>query len=112
MFGVGIVSMMNSPSSWTACIFALLANQVAAVKNVVCKGMLDKPWARALGPQNTYAVMIATALFFALPTVLLDLLLGDVSDVYAQVSAHPHGNTTYTTLLRHTSPYLRSASPR
>ena len=52
-----------------ALIAASLANQSAAFKNVVSKGVMKKPWAKGLGPQNTYAVVNILALLATLPFV-------------------------------------------
>jgi hypothetical protein len=51
-------------------IAASAANQAAALKNVVSKGILSKPWAKALGAQNSYAVVTILALLATLPFVL------------------------------------------
>jgi len=67
--GVGLASLKELSFSWTALLAASAANQAAAFKNVVSKGVLAKPWAKALGPQNTYAVVTILALLFTLPFV-------------------------------------------
>jgi len=68
--GVGLASLKELSFTWTALIAASLANQAAAFKNVVSKGVMGKPWAKALGPQNTYAVVNILALLFTIPLVL------------------------------------------
>merc|ERR1711988_1432570 len=55
--GVGLASLKEMSFTWTALIAASLANQSAAFKNVVSKGVMKKPWAKGLGPQNTYSVV-------------------------------------------------------
>jgi len=82
--GVGLASLKELSFTWTALIAASLANQAAALKNVVSKGVMGKPWAKALGPQNTYAVVNILALLFTIPAVLA-FDLKDAANVYAQV---------------------------
>jgi solute carrier family 35, member E1 len=48
--------------------------------------VMKKPWAKALGPQNTYAVVTILALLFTLPFVAF-FDLKDVAAVYEQVTA-------------------------
>ena len=49
-------------------------------------GVMKKPWAKALGPQNTYAVVTILALLFTLPVVgLIDMQ--NFQSVYKQVMA-------------------------
>merc|ERR1711988_1486012 len=67
--GVGLASLKELSFTWTALIAASLANQSAAFKNVVSKGVMKKPWAKGLGAQNTYAVVNILALIFTLPFV-------------------------------------------
>jgi solute carrier family 35 protein E1 len=67
--GVGLASLKELSFSWTALMAASAANQAAAMKNVASKGVMGKPWARKLGPQNTYAVVTIMALIFTLPFV-------------------------------------------
>jgi solute carrier family 35 protein E1 len=67
--GVGLASLKELSFTWTALIAASLANQSAAFKNVVSKGVMKKPWAKGLGPQNTYAVVNILALIATLPFV-------------------------------------------
>ena len=69
--GVGLASLKELSFSWTALIAASLANQAAALKNVVSKGVMGKPWAKGLGAQNTYAVVTIMALLFTLPFVAI-----------------------------------------
>lgn len=69
--GVGLASLKELSFTWTALIAASLANQAAAFKNVVSKGVMGKPWAKALGPANSYAVVNIMALLFTLPLVAL-----------------------------------------
>ena len=69
--GVGLASLKELSFTWTALIAASLANQAAAFKNVVSKGVMGKPWAKALGPQNTYAVVTILALLATLPLVAI-----------------------------------------
>jgi hypothetical protein len=64
--GVGLASLKELSFTWTALIAASLANQAAAFKNVVSKGVMGKPWAKALGPQNTYSVVTILALLFTM----------------------------------------------
>lgn len=67
--GVGLASLKELSFTWTALIAASLANQSAAFKNVVSKGVMKKPWAKGLGAQNTYAVVNILALIATLPFV-------------------------------------------
>jgi solute carrier family 35 protein E1 len=69
--GVGLASLKELSFSTMALVAALAANQAAAFKNVVSKGVMGKPWAKALGPQNTYAVVTILALLFTLPLVAI-----------------------------------------
>jgi solute carrier family 35 protein E1 len=89
--GVGLASLKELSFTWTALIAASLANQSAALKNVVSKGVMGKPWAKALGAQNTYAVVTILALLFTLPFVAI-FDLKDASAVYNQVMAMGTGN--------------------
>ena len=68
--GVGLASLKELSFSWTALIAASLANQAAALKNVVSKRVMGSPWAQTLGPQNTYAVINLLALLCTVPFVL------------------------------------------
>ena len=45
---------------------------------------MGKPWAKALGPQNTYSVVTILALMFTIPFVLA-FDLKDAAAVYNQV---------------------------
>jgi hypothetical protein len=45
---------------------------------------MKKPWAKALGPQNTYAVVTILALLFTLPLVAV-FDVKDMAAVYQQV---------------------------
>ena len=90
--------LMNVSLSSTAFGVALLANQATAVKNVVCKGTMDKPWAKAFGSLNTYAVVTFLAFLFTVPLVLA-LDANDAPAVYDQVTMLLHRNTTYTAIL-------------
>jgi hypothetical protein len=47
-------------------------------------GVMKKPWAKALGPQNTYAVVTILALLFTLPLVAV-FDVKDMAAVYQQV---------------------------
>jgi hypothetical protein len=47
-----------------------LALQAAALKNVSSKGVMKKPWAKAMGAANQYAVVTILALIFTMPFVL------------------------------------------
>lgn len=67
--GVSLASLKELSFTWTALIAASAANQAAAMKNVVSKGVMGKPWAKALGPQNAYSVVTILALLFTLPFV-------------------------------------------
>ena len=69
--GVGLTSLKELSFTWTALIAASAANQAAALKNVVSKKVMGKPWAKNLGPQNTYAVVTILALLFTLPFVAI-----------------------------------------
>lgn len=89
--GVGLASLKELSFTWTALIAASLANQSAALKNVVSKGVMGKPWAKALGPQNTYAVVTILALLFTLPFVAI-FDVKDAAAVYNQVMAMGTGN--------------------
>jgi solute carrier family 35 protein E1 len=82
--GVGLASLKELSFSWTALIAASLANQAAALKNVVSKGVMGKPWAKKLGPQNTYAVVTILALLCTLPFVAA-FDMKTFPAVYAQV---------------------------
>jgi len=82
--GVGLASLKELSFSWTALIAASLANQAAAFKNVVSKGVMGKPWAKALGAQNNYAVVTLLALIATIPFVLI-FDAKDAVSVYNQV---------------------------
>jgi len=84
--GVGLASLKDLSFTMTALVAASLANQSAALKNVVSKGVMKKPWAKNLGPQNTYAVITILALLFTLPAVIL-FDLPTIGAVYQQVMA-------------------------
>ena len=84
--GVGLASLKELSFSWTALIAASLANQAAAFKNVVSKGVMGNPWAKALGPSNTYAVVNILALVCTLPFVAF-FDAKDFGAVYNQVKA-------------------------
>ena len=82
--GVGLASLKELSFTWTALIAASAANQAAALKNVVSKGVMKKPWAKVLGAQNQYAVVTILALICTLPLVaFFDLKTFDA--VYKQV---------------------------
>ena len=80
--GVGLASLKELSFTWTALIAASLANQAAALKNVVSKSTSNKPWAKSLGAANQYAVLNIIAFLCTLPLVLAF----DVKD-FASVSA-------------------------
>lgn len=82
--GVGLASLKELSFTWTALIAASLANQAAALKNVVSKGVMKNAWAKNLGPQNTYAVITLLALLFTLPFVAV-FDAKDAVAVYNQV---------------------------
>jgi len=84
--GVGLASLKELSFTWTALIAASLANQAAALKNVVSKGVMKKPWMKSLGSQNGYAVVTVLALIFTLPFVAF-FDLKDAPAVYKQVMA-------------------------
>lgn len=84
--GVGLASLKELSFTWTALIAASLANQAAAFKNVVSKGVMGKPWAKALGAQNTYAVVNILALLATMPFVAF-FDFKDFASVYKQVTA-------------------------
>jgi len=88
--GVGLASLKELSFSWTALIAASAANQAAALKNVVSKGVMGNQWAKNLGPSNTYAVVNILALLFTIPFVLA-FDLKDFSSVYNQVMAAGSG---------------------
>jgi solute carrier family 35 protein E1 len=68
--GVGLASLKEMSFTWTALIAASGANQAAALKNVVSKKTMSEPWAKKLGPQNTYAVVTILALLSTIPVAL------------------------------------------
>lgn len=82
--GVGLASLKELSFSWTALIAASAANQAAAFKNVVTKGVMSNQWAKALGTQNLYAVVTILALLATLPFVIA-FDLKDAVAVYNQV---------------------------
>lgn len=82
--GVGLASLKELSFTWTALIAASAANQAAAFKNVVSKGVMTKAWAKNLGAQNTYAVVNILALLFTLPFVAI-FDVKDAVSVYKQV---------------------------
>lgn len=84
--GVGLASLKELSFSVTALVAASLANQAAAFKNVVSKGVMGKAWAKNLGPSNTYAVVNILALLFTIPFVLF-FDLKDAGAVMDQVKA-------------------------
>jgi solute carrier family 35 protein E1 len=84
--GVGLASLKELSFSVTALVAASLANQAAAFKNVVSKGVMGKSWAKNLGPSNTYAVVNILALLFTIPFVLA-FDLKDAGAVMDQVKA-------------------------
>ena len=88
--GVGLASLKELSFTWTALIAASLANQAAALKNVVSKGVMGKPWAKALGPSNTYAVINILALVATLPLVAFF----DVKDFPAVLAQITKAGTT------------------
>lgn len=89
--GVGLASLKELSFTWTALIAASLANQSAAFKNVVSKGVMKKPWAKGLGPQNTYAVVNILALIATLPFVAF-FDAKDFVPVYKAVTAAGKAN--------------------
>jgi len=84
--GVGLASLKELSFTWAALISASLANQAAAFKNVVSKGVMGNQWAKNLGPSNTYSVVNILALLSTIPFVLL-FDLKDAGRVYNQVLA-------------------------
>jgi solute carrier family 35 protein E1 len=84
--GVAIASLSELSFTWACLIAAMLANQSAALKNVVSKGVMAKPWAKEMGAQNTYAVVTILALLFTLPFVAI-FDLKTLPAVYKQVMA-------------------------
>jgi solute carrier family 35, member E1 len=68
--GVALASLKELSFTWKALIAASLANQAAAFKNVVAKKTTSAPWAKALGPQNMYAVVTILAFISTVPVVL------------------------------------------
>lgn len=69
--GVALASLKELSFTWKALICASAANQAAAFKNVVTKKTMGNAWAKALGPQNTYAVVTLLGFFATLPAVLI-----------------------------------------
>jgi solute carrier family 35 protein E1 len=86
ILGVGLASLSELSFAWVALIGAMLANQCAALKNVVSKGVMKKQWAKDLGAQNTYAVVTILALIATLPLVAI-FDLKTLPAVFAQVTA-------------------------
>jgi len=84
--GVALASLKELSFSVTALVAASMANQAAALKNVVSKGVMGKSWAKNLGPSNTYAVVNILALLFTIPFVLF-FDLKDAGAVMDQVKA-------------------------
>lgn len=84
--GVGLASLKELSFTWTALIAASLANQAAALKNVVSKSVMSQAWAKAMGPQNTYSVVTILAFLATLPMVVL-FDLKDMRSVYSAVLA-------------------------
>jgi solute carrier family 35 protein E1 len=84
--GVGLASLKELSFTWTALIAASLANQAAALKNVVSKGVMGKQWAKSLGSENQYSVVTILALLFTIPLVLA-FDAKDAVAVYNQVIA-------------------------
>jgi len=82
--GVGLASLKELSFTWTALIAASAANQAAALKNVVAKGVMKKSWAKDMGSQNNYAVVTILALLATLPLVAL-FDAKDFVSVYNQV---------------------------
>merc|ERR1712146_470582 len=87
--GVGLASLkeLSFKGAWTALIAASGANQAAALKNVVSKKAMAEPWAKKLGPQNTYAVVTILALLSTLPVALVSDL-GVLPSIYKEFSAN------------------------
>lgn len=82
--GVGLASLKELSFTYTALVAASLANQAAAFKNVVSKGVMSKDWAKALGPQNTFAIVNILAMLATIPfAIIFDAK--DVMRVYKQV---------------------------
>jgi len=84
--GVGLASLKELSFTWMALIAASLANQAAALKNVCSKGVMKKPWAKALGASNNYSVVTILALICTLPFVAI-FDFKDFIPVYEQVMA-------------------------
>lgn len=82
--GVGLASLKELSFTWTSLLAASAANQAAAFKNVVSKGVMSKSWAKSLGPQNFYAVVTLLALVATLPFVAV-FDAKDAVAVYNQV---------------------------
>jgi solute carrier family 35 protein E1 len=82
--GVGLASLKELSFTWTALIAASAANQAAAFKNVVSKGIMGKSWAKGMGAQNFYAVVTLLALIATLPFVAV-FDVKDAVAVYNQV---------------------------
>lgn len=85
--GVGLASLKELSFTWTALLAASGANQAAALKNVVSKKAMAEPWAKKLGPQNTYAVVTILALLSTLPVALVSDL-GTLPTIYKEFVAN------------------------
>lgn len=104
--GVAVASLKELSFTWTALFAASAANQAAALKNVVSKGVMSKPWAKGLGPQNFYTVVTLLALISTLPLVAF-FDLKDAVKVYNQVvQAGTSGDVIKYTLLSGLTFYL------
>lgn len=104
--GVAVASLKELSFTWTALFAASAANQAAALKNVVSKGVMNKPWAKGLGPQNFYTVVTLLALISTLPLVAF-FDLKDAVKVYNQVvQAGTSGDVIKYTLLSGLTFYL------
>ena len=55
--GVALASLGELSFSWLAVISCMIANQCAALKAVTGKGLMKKPFTKALGAANQYGVV-------------------------------------------------------
>jgi len=84
--GVGLASLKELSFTWTALIAASLANQAAALKNVVGKKVMKEDFAKKMGAANQYSIVTMIALAWTLPLVLA-FDAKDFGAVYKQVLA-------------------------
>jgi len=68
--GVALASIKELSFSWLAVISCMIANQCAALKAVIGKGVMKKPWAKAMGPSNQYGIVNIASWIVLLPIAL------------------------------------------